>query len=72
MKSDFKWSERDLDGHHPIIYMQCGPVRFFFSPKKAAKFSQLQHKAIPRLTNFFWNGSENGNTIHDIYCRANG
>lgn len=27
------------DGHRPITYMQCGPVRFFLSPKKAAKFS---------------------------------
>jgi len=56
------------DGHHPIIYMQCGPVRYFLSPKKAAKFSQLQHKAMPRLTNFLWNGSENENTIHEIYA----
>jgi len=56
------------DGHHPIIYMQCGPVRFFLSPKKAAKFSQLQHKAMPRLTKFLWNGSENENTIHEIYA----
>ena len=55
------------DGHHPIIYMQCGPVRFFLSPKNAAKFSALQHKAIPRHTNFFWSGSENKGTIQDIY-----
>ena len=48
--------------------MQCGPVRFFLSPKKAAKFSQLQHKVIPRLTKFLWNGSENQNTIHEIYA----
>ena len=31
------------DGHHPIIYMQCGPVRFFLSPKKAAKSFPLEH-----------------------------
>ena len=56
------------DGHHPIIYMQCGPVRFFLSPKTAAKFSQLQHKVIPRLTNFLRNGSEKENLIHEIYA----
>ena len=56
------------DGHHPIIYMQCGPVRFFLSPKKAAKFSHLQHKVTPRFTNFRWNGPENENPIHEIYA----
>jgi superfamily II DNA or RNA helicase len=47
------------DGHHPIIYMQCGHIRFFLSPKKAAKSSPLKHKVIPRLTDFSWNRSEN-------------
>jgi superfamily II DNA or RNA helicase len=35
------------DGHHPIIYMQCGPIRFHLSPKKAAESSPLEHKVIP-------------------------
>ena len=55
------------DGHHPIIYMQCGPVRFFLSPKKAAKSSPLEHKVIPRLTDFTWNNPEDETAIHDIY-----
>lgn len=55
------------DGHHPIIYMQCGPIRFFLSPKKVAQSSPLEHKVVPRLTNFAWNGPENESTIHDIY-----
>jgi superfamily II DNA or RNA helicase len=55
------------DGHHPIIYMQCGHIRFFLSPKKAAKSSPLEHKVIPRLTDFNWNRSENEASIHDIY-----
>jgi len=55
------------DGHHPIIYMQCGPVRFFLSPKKAAKSSPLEHKVIPRLTDFTWNNPVDETAIHDIY-----
>jgi superfamily II DNA or RNA helicase len=55
------------DGHHPIIYMQCGPVRFYLSPKKAAQSSPLEHKVIPRFTDFAWNRSENESTIHEIY-----
>lgn len=55
------------DGHHPIIYMQCGPIRYFLSPKKAAKVSRLEHKVITRLTDFAWAGSENETSIQDIY-----
>ncbi|MBC8453649.1 hypothetical protein H8D64_01180 [PVC group bacterium] len=25
------------DGHHPIIFMQCGSIRWSISPKKAAR-----------------------------------
>jgi superfamily II DNA or RNA helicase len=55
------------DGHHPIIYMQCGPIRFYLSPKKAAKSSPLEHKVIPRFTDFVWNSLETETTIHDVY-----
>jgi superfamily II DNA or RNA helicase len=55
------------DGHHPIIHMQCGPIRFHLSPKKAAQSSPLEHKAIPRFTDFIWNRSEDETSIHAIY-----
>jgi superfamily II DNA or RNA helicase len=55
------------DGHHPIIYMQCGSVRFHLSPKKAAESSPLQHTVIPRFTDFAWERSEHETMIHDIY-----
>src|SRR6266481_8030142 len=32
------------DGHHPIINMQCGPIRFHLSAKKAAESSHIEHK----------------------------
>jgi len=47
--------------------MQCGPIRFHLSPKKAAESSPLEHKVIRRFTEFGWNRSENETAIHDIY-----
>jgi superfamily II DNA or RNA helicase len=40
------------DGHHPIILMQCGPIRFNVNSKKQAATSGIQHEVIPRLTEF--------------------
>ncbi|MFP4452424.1 MAG: TOTE conflict system archaeo-eukaryotic primase domain-containing protein [Desulfobacterales bacterium] len=40
------------DGHHPIIFMQCGPVRYRVDARKQADKSQLQHKVIVRPTDF--------------------
>jgi superfamily II DNA or RNA helicase len=56
------------DGHHPIIYMQCGPIRFHLSAKKAALASSLDHKVIPRLTDFVFDRAESESTIQDIYA----
>jgi len=56
------------DGHQPIIYMQCGPIRFHLSAKKAAESSPFQHKVFPRITDFVWNRPENETTIQDIYA----
>lgn len=42
------------DGHHPIIYIQCGPIRFYLSAKRAIEFSPFQHRVFPRLTKFVW------------------
>ena len=56
------------DGHHPVIYMQCGPIRFHLSAKKAAESSPLQHKVFPRITDFGWNQPEIEIAIQDIYA----
>jgi superfamily II DNA or RNA helicase len=56
------------DGHHPIIYMQCGPMRFHLTAKKAAQTSLLEHKVIPRVTNFAWEQTENEITIQELYA----
>ena len=40
------------DGHHPIIFMQCGPVRHQVSAKSLAAESGLRHRARERHTRF--------------------
>lgn len=39
------------DGHHPIIMMQCGPLRARLSPRIASRGS-FEHVVIPRATRF--------------------
>ncbi len=40
------------DGHHPIVFMQCGPVRFRTNAKAEALHRPFQHRAILRPTQF--------------------
>ena len=55
------------DGHHPIILMQCGPIRFNVSSKKQAAASAFQYEVIPRLTEFTVPPEWNDIGIQDIY-----
>ncbi len=38
------------DGHHPIIFMQCGPIRYRDDAKKQAAKRPFEHYVIPRFT----------------------
>ena len=40
------------DGHHPIVFMQCGPVRFRTSAKAQARQRPFGHRAILHPTEF--------------------
>lgn len=40
------------DGHHPIIFFYCGPVRFSVDAKKQAEKRPFEHYLIPRFTAF--------------------
>lgn len=40
------------DGHHPIIFMQCGPVRYNVDAKIQARLRSFDHKVIIRNTSF--------------------
>jgi len=40
------------DGHHPIIFMQCGPVRYRVNAKQQALAHPFEHTVIVRPTGF--------------------
>jgi superfamily II DNA or RNA helicase len=40
------------DGHHPIIFMQCGPVRYRVDDRQQAASRSFTHKVIIRRTGF--------------------
>ena len=56
------------DGHHPIIYMQCGPVRFSMSAKTMTETTPFEHKVTPRHTEFRMAPELTEVTIQDIYA----
>jgi superfamily II DNA or RNA helicase/very-short-patch-repair endonuclease len=40
------------DGHHPIIFMQCGPVRYHVDAKQQAAGRPFEHRVLVRSTRF--------------------
>jgi len=59
------------DGHHPIIFMNCGPIRYKVDPRKQAASRPFIHKVITRRTNLKLPPSidETEKTaIHEIYA----
>jgi superfamily II DNA or RNA helicase len=40
------------DGHHPILFMHCGPIRYRDDPKKQAENRPFDHYIVPRFTSF--------------------
>ena len=57
------------DGHHPIIFMQCGPIRFRDDARKQARMRPFDHFIIPRFTGLRvpLDKSEEEVTIQDLY-----
>lgn len=56
------------DGHHPIIFMQCGPIRFNLSGRKAAASASFEHWVVPRYTEFNPSCRHGEPTIQDLYA----
>ena len=54
------------DGHHPIIYMQCGPIRFNLPVRSQMESSPFEHRVNPQMTDVRWT-SEQPPTIQDLY-----
>src|SRR5579875_2109605 len=46
------------DGKHPIVLMQCGPVRYKVDARSQAKTRPFAHVVVPRHTNFKLSDSE--------------
>jgi superfamily II DNA or RNA helicase len=56
------------DGHHPIIYMQCGPIRYKLSARSMTASSPFEHELIPRLTEFCVPPEQADATIQELYA----
>jgi len=55
------------DGHHPIIIMQCGPVRAKVNPKRMAKERPFEHIVIIKNTDFVLHNEAYEPTIQELY-----
>ncbi|MGD8751632.1 MAG: DEAD/DEAH box helicase family protein [Anaerolineales bacterium] len=58
------------DGQHPIIFMQCGPVRHHIDPRSQATKRTFKHRVLIRKTNFKLSddlAEEQQPKIHEIY-----
>jgi superfamily II DNA or RNA helicase len=51
------------DGLHPIIFMQCGPIRYKVDARSQAKVRPFVHKLIVRNTDF----KSNSDSIQELY-----
>ncbi|MBU0995352.1 MAG: DEAD/DEAH box helicase family protein [Proteobacteria bacterium] len=58
------------DGHHPILFMQCGPIRYRDDAKKQAEKRPFDHYIIPRFTSLRppMDKDEQEITIQDLYA----
>lgn len=53
------------DGHQPIIFMQCGPIRYLVDAKSQAEKREFDHFVVPRFTK---TRLPNADNIQDIYA----
>lgn len=53
------------DGHHPIIFMQCGPIRYLVDAKQQADQHSFLHFLIPRMTKIRLPDAQ---SIQDVYA----
>ena len=60
------------DGHHPILHMQLGPVRFAVDAKSQAARRPFDHKLLVRETGFLPAGLPDSAGIKEIYAAVTG
>ena len=51
------------DGHHPIIFFYCGPIRFSVDAKAQAEKRPFEHYLVPRFTSFKTAPNEDGKEL---------
>jgi superfamily II DNA or RNA helicase len=58
------------DGHHPIFFMHCGPIRYRDNPQKQAELRPFDHFIVPRFTSLKapFGTEENEPSIQDLYA----
>ncbi|HEX6899904.1 MAG TPA: DEAD/DEAH box helicase family protein [Thermoanaerobaculia bacterium] len=56
------------DGHHPILEMQLGPVRFAVDPRSQAARRPFEHRLIVRETSFRLEGGGTEAGIQELYA----
>ena len=56
------------DGHHPILHMQLGPVRFAVDAKSQTARQPFEHKLVVRETGFSSAGLSEGGGIQGVYA----
>ena len=56
------------DGHHPIIIMQCGPIRVRIRPKDVAEQQSFRQVVLMRTTDFSIPEQTTELTIQEIYA----
>ncbi len=58
------------DGHHPIIFFYCGPIRYKVDAKEQADIRPFDHYLLPRFTSFKTGQNNNHEelTIQEIYA----
>ena len=57
------------DGHHPIIHMQCGPIRYRVDAKAMSVFEVFKHRVEVKVTGTFLNGLGNEGEGKPVYTR---
>ena len=58
------------DGHHPIIFMQCGPVRHRVEARRQAALRPFDHRVLARRTAFRLESAEPDPrpSIHEVWA----
>jgi len=64
------------DGHHPIIFMHCGPIRYKVDAKQEAKRRDFDHFIVPRFTSarmpaFKMNDEWHITEVYQHICQSN-